>query len=1389
MSQPPPSLPFLSGLQLPESHNIRIHMSDMKVKKFVSKALEVNLAVTRGRIEITPEHQWFLALSRSHFGIHKRAEELMNEYHHPYANPELVVDLLRKITLDDLWFYLSLPEHERSLETLLEMFDALLKLPLPDQQQERCFQTLLEFADALHRQKKYPRRIMDMVITTIQDNLPGNDYILVRSSGFMKERLKLLSEDPSYSGPVFTMLRQALEKNIDFWEKSASIESWLANKKSLFRSDMSARIASVGRPFFVELRKQLSAAATWEELRQVPDFTGIANRFRSCMEEEEPALDRIYYLFYLLGLPGMAHLKDHLLWDLNRMLRIVKSACNEKELTTFLEKIFHLFEAQKAGHMGTLLDCILTLGKEVIDLGNQTIINHFTDRLIAFGFVPGNVFGINQDWQVCIDKNHVKNIRVWMELIECSPHRMLKLHSALIVNLRVRGIFISDTDLFQRDITRLLNSDIALSYKMVKQLARIFPVYYNEIGAEGELRDITTKMDEVSFRQDRLIHFLRKQVHTESNNTHIELARRIIRFWYDGNTAPLRDIIPQDVFLSLRNSGEWFEPVHCIVTSLCAAYGVEPEDLLDRDNLVPAKHLKGQPKRDQVRFKGLVDIYKLLKTKYTLDYHNIIPVMKQLHIFPDEEIEEFGKQLEEDNTEAALRRVYYFMEQLREIILNPEKTEACEDIYHKRHIAAGIPSMYGKYHEPKFEALGLTFRLERLAVALMTQLIGQINMNYITAKSLRRIARIIELFRHGLLLDGISNQGFDSNLKMFQYSLTSASFTLDQFVNLFQFMAQNIGEIINEYFLRNFDNPLKIVAQQQSRQTRAAGEMDLQEVHRISEKFYREVLSSAFLVQQMDNFISDVLNTLRTMVESLTPEDLRNIMSFDPDLIISPIYRITPEMDNQIFLGAKAYFLKQLYADQFPIPPGFVLTTELFRHRRAILRHPELTAEIEELVRQKLAELEEITGKKLGDPENPLLFSVRSGTAISMPGAMDTYLNVGMNDRVAEGLSRKPEMGWTAWDCYRRFLQGWGMAHGIPRDEFDRRMSHFKHLYQVARKVQFTESQMRELTFSYRDLLKEHKVHVEQDPFRQIMQAILSTMDSWYTERAKTYRRHLQIAEEWGTAVIVQQMVLGNLGSDSGTGVVFTRDPQEDKPGVSLYGDFTLYSQGEDVVSGLVHTLPISEKQRKSIPGNIRISLEKDFPAVYGELLHRSKQLVDTFGFNHQELEFTFESPRKEDFYILQTRDYTTSQPEKLCVFAADQKSMQFLGSGIGIGGGAMNGVLVFDREDLGSAATAFPGKKKILVRPDTVPDDIDMIFECDGLLTARGGATSHAAVTAARLGKICIVNCKVLQVVETEKKCFISDTELQLGDEIAIDGRLGNIYRGNYPVEYTESY
>jgi len=1361
------------------------------MSKFKSDALAANLEATRSRkIVIPPEHLWFSALSENHFGIHNRAEEFMFEYHHPFINQELVVELLRRIALDDTWFYLSLPDHPKALSIITDVFRDLLARPLPDQQQERAMVTLLELAESLHQQKYGDPAVLHGIVSVIRDTLAVSEYVQVRFSGVMKGRVQTLANDPEFSAAILDLMRVSLTESLAFWERTSDVESWLRTTGKIFHSDMSGLVPAVGKPFFDSVRQRLEGAATFEELQKVPDFTEMSGRFRSYADELASSLDRIYYLLYLINLPGMIDLQEHLLWDLNRMLRIVCSECTDQEMLRFIERIFALFEPQKSQHMNTLLDCILTLGREVIARGETAAINYFTDRLIHFGFVTGSVHGVDSEWQVSVDKNHVKNIRVWMELVECAPLKMSKLLAALIVNLRIGGIFISDTDLFQRDITRLLNSDVSPIYKMVKLVSRIFPVYFNEIGAEGELRHITTTMDELSLRRDRLIHFLRKQVHTQSNNTHIELTRKICRYWHDGNRKALKDVIPSDVYHSLKEKGEWFDSVHSIVTALCDKYGVEPESLPELKDADLEADMSGYEERDRIRVRSLIDLNRLLKAKYTLDHRNIVTLLKHHNFFTGDEVAELERALGEEDPEAALRIVYRFLKRLKDVILNPETSEGWENVYYKRHIAVGIPSMYGSYHEPKFEALGVTFRLESLASILMERLIGQINTSYITGKSLRKIVDILDLFFQGLILDGVYNQGFASHLKMFRYSLTSASFSMSQFVNIFQFLAQDIRSIINEYFLRNFDAPLKTMIMQQKKRLRAGVHHpigDQQLVHLVSERFYREVISSAFLLQTLDNFVSTILHTLHTMVGSLTPELLHNVMGYDPDLIISPIHHKTPEMDNQIFLGAKAYFLKRLYHREFPVPPGFILTTEVFRHRHAITHTAELQREVHHLIRQEIARVEELTGRKVGSPDNPLLFSVRAGTTLSMPGAMSTFLNVGMNDEVAEGMSLQPGMGWTTWDCYRRLLQGVGMASGIARDEFDRIMSRHKVRHKVAQKIEFTVAQMRELTRSYQELLAEHGVHLEQEPFLQLIQTIRLALDSWDSGRAKAYRKHLQIAEEWGTAVIIQEMVLGNRNSSSGTGVLFTHDPHEDKPGVHLFGDFTLFSQGEDVVSGLVHTLPISEKQRKSMTGNVRTSLEKDFPEIFAELQERCRKMIDEYGFVHQEIEFTFESPRKEDLYILQTRDHTPEQREKICVFDVDKKAMKFLGSGIGIGGGALNGILVFNMEDLVEYAARYPDRKKILVKPDTVPDDIDMIFECDGLLTARGGATSHAAVTAVRLGKICVVDCKVLQVFEAEKRCVIGKEEFHSGDEIAIDGRLGSIYRGNYPVAYAE--
>ncbi|MDO8896955.1 MAG: hypothetical protein Q7V19_04845, partial [Bacteroidales bacterium] len=379
----------------------------------------------------------------------------------------------------------------------------------------------------------------------------------------------------------------------------------------------------------------------------------------------------------------------------------------EQGVLPFVELIFELAKELRVEHTSAVLDFIQTLGMKVIDLDNtehKELVNHFEKKLIAFGFVsPGMVF-VDEDWQLSVNTNHIKNIRVWLHLIEYSQSVMEKLLSALIVNLQLGGIFISDTDLFQREITKILNSNIAPFYKKVKQLTRIFPVFFNEIGAEGEIRKVTTTMDEISGRQDKLIHFLRKQVHTESNNTLIDLTVRIFRFWYDGNLDALRPYLPQNVYDAIDKESEWFAPVNKMVHALCKLNNSDPEGLLMLqsgafDGLL--SKLPADNQRDKERLHDIHSLYAHLREKYSFESVNIIQLLQRYPFIQENEIERFEKALKNNDFKRSLKLIYSFMNKLKKIIFNPAESEGWENIYHKRHIAIGIPSMYGVYREDK----------------------------------------------------------------------------------------------------------------------------------------------------------------------------------------------------------------------------------------------------------------------------------------------------------------------------------------------------------------------------------------------------------------------------------------------------------------------------------------------------------------------------------------------------------------------------------------------------------------------------------------------------------------------------------------------------------------
>ncbi len=1366
----------------------------MTKKKFTSGALQANLAETRqAEIQIPEHHQEIVDLSSGHYGINKRTREFFLELYHPYANYGLIVEQYRKILLGDKWFYAQQKDSETVFLKLLDVAASLFKFPIREDEASQLLRTYFGFFSETGNAEititsNMTRHLVD-VLHAIDENRPE---LLVKNADLLKKHLGKVAAEESVKTKLEYLLRQVVLKGLKTWEKNTPTEAWFEKYRHFFSKDYSYLVSEIGQPFFINQKNQLENSAGWDEICSgVMFYNEIADHFKRTIDRFDKHIERFYFIMFVLHLRGMEQHRTKLLWELNKVLRNIRSEVEKDDFSDFLDNIFLLFDELKGAYMSTVLDCLLTLGKEVIEIRDKRIISIFENKLIELGFVnPGTVY-IQENWQLKVDSNHLKNIRVWLELIMHAPYTFRKLLSALIVNLRLGGIFIFDTDLFQRDITKLLNSDISPLYKQIKQLTRIFPVYFNEIGAEGALREVTTVMDEISGRQDKLIHFLRKQVHIEGNNTHIDLCKRIFYFWYDGNKKPLESVLPEDVSQNVTTDSKWFIGVHELLKKICNAHYCVPADLLQMTHDAFAQYVKDadhENSEDKQRLELLFHLYALLREKYSFDISDLTTLLRRYHFFSDEEVDRLQKHINRQETDESVHLIFDFIEKLNQVIFNPEFSEGWESIYHKRHIAFGIPSMYGQYREDKFEALGLIFRLERLAAKLMEEKIYSTQTEYITARALKKSFDILSLFRRGLELDGVSSQGLDANLQMLKYGLTSESFSLAQFINLFQFMAKNVKDITNTYFFGFYDQPLQMIIPQIYFHDNDLSEKEKNQlITRHSESFYREIISASFLIQHLDNYISRMVHTLQNMVDNFPPAIIRDIMSYNPDLIISPLYAETPGIDNQIFLGSKAFFQKKLYLNDFPVPPGFVLSTEVFRRRRAIMTNASLKKEVDELVASHIRKLEKKTGMVFGGGNNPLLLSVRSGTAISMPGAMNTFLNVGLNDKIVEKLSRQPNFSWTSWDCYRRLLQSWGMTYGINRDVFDQVMIDFKEKYSVSQKIEFTPDQMREMAFTYKDILASRKVHFEEDPWTQLQQTITRVIDSWDSDRANVYRNHLQIANEWGTAVVIQQMVLGNIDDLSGTGVVFTHNPLILKPGIYLNGDFTLCSQGEDIVAGLVHAMPVSKMQKKLTDRESQQSLEELLPDIYARLHKMAHELVEEKGYNHLEIEFTFESASPDDLYILQIRDQETHKAERLQVFVESQSEMKLLGRGIGGGGGALNGRLAIDMDDIINMRKKHPDDPCILLRPDTVPDDIPIIFECDGLVASRGGTTSHAAVTAVSLGKVCVLNCRQLVVNEKEKKCLINGITLLPGDKISIDGFSGNIFKGNYKTDYTE--
>ncbi|MGO9014904.1 MAG: PEP/pyruvate-binding domain-containing protein [Dissulfurispiraceae bacterium] len=1101
------------------------------------------------------------------------------------------------------------------------------------------------------------------------------------------------------------------------------------------------------------------------------------------------------YFSQIMETKGLSSIHEDVLREMSRAVsNILAEEPGQAKL--ILPEAFIVLERSFALYPDAVLYCIQSTGKKIYSFGDSDLAEWFIRKVIAVGFQYPKVEGLTDEWQVRSNKAHLKNIRTWLDLIGNNPKWSKSLISALIINLRLGGVQINDTDLFQKDVTQLLNGDIEPVYHFIKQLAKVFPVYFNEINAEGELRDVSTAIDDATKTADPLIHFLRKFCHVESSSLIVDLTQDTITFFLTKDKRPLERFLPWYVYDRIEASGPFVSELNKIFTHLFTTDKIRRvTDLLDltyEDIHELTADISDVSEGEKKRAYLAIRFYQLLDRKYRLSHLNILGDLRFAGQICLPDAGAISAALENGDAFQRLEEILNYLQRLKDIILSPEHYEAVEDVYRKRHIAAGIPSVYGRYIEKKFNALSLTYRLENMANILFEELINSIDHKFITRATLFKIEKCIKLFLKALQMDGISSNRLENMLELLSGALQETGFSFSQYIDIFRGFSEGVQDILNTHYGGIHKNNLRTIILQMGRENilpkysgLSGKQGDFEFINIVSERFLREVMSGSCGLQQLDNFISNVLKTLFEQAEGLDVHDLNLLLSYDPEKALSGIHSFNSRTNDRIHLGNKAYNLVKLGSLDIRVPPGFIITTEVCHCMPVINVFDHARDHLNMGIEEHMHFLEELTGKKYGDPHNPLLVSVRSGAAVSMPGMMNSFLNVGINEPIITGLIKQTAKPWFAWDCYRRFLQCWGMFFGIERDRFDSIIDFFKKKFDVGLKIQFTHEQMKAVALAYHEAITSAGIAVSDDPKIQLETAIRLVFQSWNSPRAQTYRAIMGISENWGTAVTVQAMVYGNLDFDSGTGVLFTSNPRDPSDKAMLWGDFAVGAQGEDIVSGLVKTLSISNEQRGIEKRTSDISLEDRFPKIYGTLLKIVKDLIYREKWGAQEIEFTFEGEEKENLYILQARDMDVTKREDLTAFVPSAElSSSYLSSGIGVSGGAIGGEVVFDLDDVKEFRGKDPSIPLILVRSDTVPEDISFISAADGLLTARGGATSHASIIAKKLGKTCIVGCNNLSVLEHEKKFKLAGRTVTVGEFLSIDGRTGSIYIGKHNIE-----
>ena len=1034
----------------------------------------------------------------------------------------------------------------------------------------------------------------------------------------------------------------------------------------------------------------------------------------------------------------------------------------------------------------------LILGSE-----DKGLVSLYRELIQGILVPPPGIRGYSTDtWAETANPLHLDVLSRFLDVLSVSEDGLEDVKAHLICNLHVSGIFIPDDRLFQRRVSGYLNSqamrgDFLPNYLLLRML----PVYFSEIGAASRIRDYTTQVD--SWGNDPVLYFLRKQVHVNASNYNIRLTEGIIKAWVGNEPGLLEALVPSDVFRNL-NKG-LMEGCHRVIKPFFEALGV----LFDEGNgksgkilftklmEIPGELLNKEiekikaPREIRSKVFLLCRIYQEIVKKYSLPYSGpssgLSPEVQDLYSAVGECLEKMGT--------------------LKKTFLSPVITEPVENLYFKRHIAFGIPSVLGTYREEKFDALADFLRVGERARILMEGIVTDISRE---EKSRERggpaagpsgeavkaweypgrWTNALGQINNILGLHGIEDFQVEELSGIFRTNRLFISQALDM-LRIWQKELKWAVESFGKKFLVPLGRVLKAFPSDELPDYLSnLDPKDLDFVDKASDIIIRDMMAGLPGFTETDRLIDAVAGRLSAHLESVgdaafnlhIPWETADFFEIG-GLGDEGAMRLSP------LIGGKAKNLAYLENRGFAVPPGVVFSS---RHTEDYMSYTD-SEDFMKALKKAVSKIEEKTGKVFGGPGKPLFLSVRSGSYISMPGILTSILYCGMNPVTLKGFIQETGNPWLAWDSYRRFIEHYGRdVLGLAPGIFEDIKKVFLENSGSSSLERLGEEQVSGIAGAYLEALSGMGLSIPDDVYEQLKNSVKAVYASWHGERSAQFARFTGMSRRWGTSVTLMQMVYGNQPG-SGASVFFTRDPATMER--EVYGETRETATGDDLVYGARTNRPISRKQKEMFwsgdGGENFLSLEESDPELFRMFEDLSRRIEDALGGLPQEVEITYcKTDGERKIYVLQARrmEFFDSgfipRFEEIC-----RMEPRVIGRGIGVHGGALSGVASFSFSpeairELGRET----GLPVIILRHSASTNDVSLMTDIGGIITSAGGATSHASVLAQKFGLTAIVGCKDLSFEasrEGRPYARIGASTISEGAPISIDGATGLIFSG----------